>query len=112
MGGALDRLIAWESEFVEGFFSDPTAPWSPLKRALLWCVLGMVMGLVIEWEYGWHSTEQTVGSMIGVGLICASISLVWSFAKFALATATLRLLGPEDELVSGVISAPPSEKED
>ena len=78
------RVVDWESR-------------SPFNRAVAWYVLGMAMGLVMEWSEGWHSTEQTVGSMIGVGLICASLSLVWSFAKFALAAATLRLLKPKDE---------------
>jgi len=93
MEGALDRFIAWDER-------------SPFNRAVVWYVLGMVMGLVFEWEGDWYSPEQTFQSMIAVGLICASISLVWSFAKFALATATLRLLEPGDELVSGGISAP------
>ncbi|SVA79864.1 uncharacterized protein METZ01_LOCUS132718 [marine metagenome] len=57
----------------------------------------MAMGLVMEWSEGWHSTEQTFQSMISIGLICASLSLIVSYAKFTLAAATLRLLKPKDE---------------
>ncbi len=78
------RVVDWESR-------------SPFNRAVAWYVLGMAMGLVMEWSEGWHSTEQTFQSMISIGLICASLSLVVSFAKFALAAATLRLLKPKDE---------------
>ena len=78
------RVVDWESR-------------SPFNRAVAWYVLGMAMGLVMEWSEGWHSTEQTFQSMISIGLICASLSLIVSYAKFTLAAATLRLLKPKDE---------------
>ena len=82
MEDALDRFTAWESR-------------TPLNRAVGWYVLGMTIGLAMEWSEGWNSIEQIFETMILGGLICASISLLVSFTKWIFAAATLRLLDPK-----------------
>jgi len=97
MADALDRAIVWESKFASRLFSDPWDSWSPLRRAVVWYVLGMFLGLGMAWSEGWPSTEETLQGMFGVGLICASVSLFVSLARWIFVAVTVGLRQPKDE---------------
>jgi preprotein translocase subunit SecE len=51
----------------------------------------------MAWSEGWPSTEETLQGMFGVGLICASVSLFVSLARWIFVAVTVSLRQPKDE---------------